>query len=360
MLRGMDGFDHYGDDASLMLDGQYAEVNASISSANPRSGTRHLRITPENQAGYRWVYGDDLEEAGHEYAFWVPNLPTDSLTWVLAEFRNNDNEQQFGIRVTTTGQVQLYQSNGGDVGTGITLATSKANVVKTKAYQHFGVRGRCDSVTGSCEVRLNGVTVLNVSGKDTKGTGSHDSVIAQVVVGAPRNSVSALPNPLDIDDATWWDTETGSDSSGLINDFVGDKKIYTEVPDADTSTEEWTPSEGTDSFAILANIPPSDDDEYLTAETSGLATRVSLSDLPGSVVAISAVMTVVRAWKTDAGDSKIKVGMVSGGEEDDGAMHALSEAPTYFSDVHETDPATGTLWTVDGFNAAELVLERTE
>lgn len=354
MLRGLEGFDHYGGDATLMLDGQYADVNGVISTANPRSGAHHFRITPANFAGYRWVYGDDLAEAGHEYAFWVPNLPTNSTDWHLAQFRNNDNALQFGVLVTTTGQVALYR--GDMVGNYVIIATSRPKVIKTKSYQHFGVRGLCDSAAGSCEVRINGVTVLNVAGVNTKGATTSDEVIAQVLVGCPKNVASGLPNPLDIDDASWWDTLTG----GLINDFVGDKKIYTLFPNADTATEDWTPSVGSDSSAILANNPPDDDTEYLTADTVGDRTAVSLQDLDDSVVAISAVMTVARVWKTDAGNSKIKVGLISDGDEDDGEEWALSEAPTYYQDVHETDPATGTLWTVDGFNAAELVVERTE
>lgn len=356
MLRWMDGFDHYGNDATLMQDGSYAAASVTLRTDRPRSGTHQCRITAGDDGGLRRVFGDDLEEVGVGYAFYIPTLPTNSGSLCLAEFRDNANIAQFGICVTSTGQVFCYRG-GGENGPqfGAILDTSGVCVV-AQSYQHFEVRGLCDDAVGAVEVRLNGVTVLNLTGANTKAARAADAIIAQVFVGAAGEAVIGFPGYVDMDDFFCWDTLSGSEN----NDFVGDKKVYTVFPDADTATEDWTPSVGSDSFEMLNNSPPIDDTDYLVTDDVGARTIVGLQDLPEGIVAIAGVMFATRTWKTDAGNSKVQVGSISAGSETDGVIHAVSMAPTYYTDVFEHDPNTSALWTVAGFNASQALVERTE
>jgi hypothetical protein len=226
-------------------------------------------------------------------------------------------------------------------------------VVAAGSYQHFEARAALgDGEGGTFEARINGVTVLNYAGGITAISGD----LAQVQIGTSGQGVFGFPPYMEVDDLFAW-----SDAGSTNNDFIGDKKVYTEFPDADTAVEEWSPSVGGNSFAMLDNVPPQDATEYLAASDPDLTSQFGLSDLPTEVVSIAGIMTAVRAFKTDAGDAKIRADMDNGTSPPAaGADHALTQAPRWYHDVFEVDPATSSAWTAEGFNTAQLALTRIE
>ncbi len=353
MLLFMDGFDHYGADSALLTQGVYASASGvTLSAATPRTGARSARIAGGFETGLRRVFGGDKDVAGVGYAFLIPALPTNSNSVCLATFRDNANVAGVSLYVSSTGQLVL-RAGGGPGGPGVVLASSLP-VVSAGSYEHFETRIAFGGPgVGTFEARLNGVTVLNATGIDTAGASDE---LAQVQIGTSGQGVFGFPAFMAVDDLFAWDDEAGSGP----DDFVGDKKVYTTLPDADTAVEEWSLSVGVNSFALLNNVPPLDGSEYLFAEDPDVQTVVGLSDLPAEVVTITAVMTAVRAFKTDAGDAKIQVGMISSATEADGTEKPLTQAPRYHHDVFPVDPATAAAWTLAGFNAATLSLDRTE
>ena len=350
MLLWMDGFDHYGDDEDLLTQGVYAEAGlVTLSSTNPRTGTRCARLGFNvGVHGLRRIFGADLNEAGVGYAFYIPTLPSDSSSLVLMRWSDNANDPQCTLMLTSTGQLELRRGSK----SGTIIATS-APVVVARSYQHLEVRFKCDQSTGACEARVNGVTVLSVTGVDTADLAT--TIIAQVKFGNEAGLNTGSPAYMDVDDLFAWDT------NGAFNtDFVGDKKVYTNFPNGDGADEDWTPSIGSNSYAMLDNVPPLDGSEYLSADNPGLTSSFAISNLPPEVVAIAGIMTATRAQKTDAGNAKIRVSIESVAANDAGAEHALSQAWTYYHDVFEVDPNTDAPWAVAAFNAAGAILDRTE
>lgn len=349
----MDGFDHYGGPATdFMLDGAYADVNNStLDTTNPRTGVHALKVTSGNDGGLRRVFGADQDTAGVAFAFFIPSLPTNSTSMGI-EFRDNANETQCGIGVTSSGQVFFYRG-GAENGSanGVILGTSGVAVL-ARAYQHWECKVHIDPTHGSCEVRLNGVTVLSVT--DVNSQGQSEGTTAQVQLGSPGLAIVGFPPYMMVDDLFAWNT------NGVVaNDFIGDRKVYTSLPDNDTGQADWIPATGSVSYQMLNKVPPVDNTDYLIATNPGEVTHVAFANLPSPVVSVTAVMTATRAFKTDAGDATLVVGLISGSSEDDGAAHALTQSPTYYHDVFETDPETGTLWTPTGFNSTLLSLDRT-
>lgn len=353
MLRAADPFDQYGGNAALLTQGVYASATGvTIVNTNPRTGTWHARISPNNgDRGLRRVYGADLQEAGIKYAFSIPTLPTDSDTMILAAWADNAYGVQATLVVSSTGQVILHRGKPEGIESGPVLATS-APVIVAGGYQHFEAVLFCDSAGGACEVRIDGVTVLNVTGVNTQAQAS--TIVAQVKVGMLDNNWLDFPAYMDVDDYALWDT------TGYQNvDFIGDKKIYLLLPNADTAQEDWVPSSGSDSYEMVNNVPPNDA-QYIEATTPGNLSRFGLQDLPAEVVSIAGLVVIARAVKTDAGNAKIQLGVSSGGDEAVGDELPLSMAPTYFQSIFELDPDTDAPWTVSGVNAMQLQIERTE
>lgn len=351
-LEWMDGADHYGDDETLLTQGVYAEVeNVTLSTLNPRTGSRHFRITAANDGGLRRVFGAMRGVVGIGYAFYIPSLPTNSDSMCLCQIRDNDNMPVLSLGVTTTGQIVAWDGENGV--TGNVVATS-APVILARSYQHFETRVSNNEV----EVRLNGVTVLSCAGTFQGGnTVPHHTVLAQVHIGCPGLANTGFPPYMDVDDLYAWNTNGTTN-----NDFIGDKKVYTRFTVSDSAQsgeDDWPSNVGGEKWEVLDNVPPNDD-AFLEALHSGPVQVCGIGDFPSQIVAVSGVMVVVRSWKADAGNAKITSGVISGGTVEVGNPHALSMAPTYYHDTFDLDPETDAAWTVAGLNGIETRLERTE
>lgn len=350
MLLWMESFDKYGVDATRLTQGVYADADGvTLSTANPRTGAHCARISPNTgDRGLRRVFGADYQEAGVGYAFNIPILPSASGYMILAGFADNSYNVQCSLAVSATGQVVAYRGKPADE---IVLGAS-APIITAGSYNHFECRVFCDDVAGEMEVRINGVTVLNLAGVDNCAIPG--AIMAQVKIGLFDNRHLDFPTYMDVDDLFAWSPISGTQNS----DFIGDKKVYVRGPSADTAQADWTPSAGS-AWSILSADPPSDA-AYIEATTPGALSIFALADLPAEVVSIAAVQIAWRAWKTDAGNAKVQMGMTQGSDTDLGDETPVTLAPAYYSDVFEVDPATGAPWTVGGFASAELQIERTE
>lgn len=342
MLLWADGFDHYGTSTALMRNAAYAEVNNCTlvsDAASVRTGTRALRLS--SIAGrFRRVFGGQKPAVGVAVAFTLNNLPSGEMDWM--HFRDSGGSTNVRLNINSAGEVVArvgFLSTAPEVGrSGVCIGAN--------SYQHMEAKAAIDNSSGAIEVRVNGVTVLNLAGIDTQSTAEASASSVRF----DANGVGAV-----VDDFYAWDEE------GYVNnDFIGDKKVYTRFPDADTTQEDWSLSTGADTYAILAQNPPVDASHYLYSEGPGDRSDVEVAALPAEIVSIAGVYVPSRMWKTDAGNSKVRIGMVSAGAEEFGDPHALSMAPAYYGDVFETDPNTGALWTLSDLNLAQLAVERTE
>lgn len=358
MLLWLDGFDQYGLDETFMLDGAYASRDGiNLSELNPRTGTYAIRLNAVNDGGIRRVLGDDYAAVGAGMAVYMPTLPSNSTSYAPFDFRDNNNLVHCGIAVTSSGQVYAYRQEGlaRSAASGTILGTSGV-CITARGYQHIEAFAVVDGAAGSIEVRVNGVTVLNLTGVNTQNPDAQAGVIAQVMAnGCPGGAIIGLPSYVEADDLFVWE-QTGP----YNDDFIGDMKVYTRFPDGDTAIEEWAPAVGTDTFDNLNKVPPQDDVYFITAEAPGVVSIVEIEDVPTAIVRIAGVQSLARAVKTDAGNAKIVLGVHSGSDFDEGAEQALSMAPSYYSSIFEVDPGTGVPWTPAGFNAATASIERTE
>lgn len=352
-LAWADGFEHYGDSVARMLDGVYADVNqCSISTANPSTGSRHLRVAAsQNNSGPRRVLiGGAVDTLGSGYRFYIPSLPSTSDDFGLFQIKDSDNENLVTVTVDTTGRVQARHGDKDG-----TILGSSAVVIAAQAYQHVEMAMYADESHGTVEVRVNGITVLNLSGVDTLPAGL--GLPAQIRAGCDGFAKTGAPSYVDIEDYQAWIGDATAP-----NDFIGDKKAYTEMPDSDGAENDWGRSTGVDAWPLVDNIPPDDSGEYIFAvgnQTSNERQTLGISEFPAEIVAVTAVYLATRAWKTDAGDARITVGAISGASEDQGSEHALSTQPIWYGDVFTTDPATASPWTLSGLNSMLTSLERT-
>lgn len=341
-----DGFDHYGITNNL-TEGVYAEISgASINTTNPRTGANC--ITVNNIATFRRVLGGAKTTVGLGGAFYLPSLPTSNTLQRVFEFRDAANVANLSIGIESTGVITAYRGPLSGTAIGVTAAP----VVFAETYQHIEALVFFSQTVGTVEVRVNGVTVLSLSGVDTVNTALVEC--SQVVLGGGRGA-GAVSHQLD--DVFAYD-ETGS----YNNSFIGDRRVITLFPNANTATADWTAVGAASGYECIDEANPDGDTSYISATAPGTPGPISefgFDNLPAGISAINGVVLVEFARKTEAGVANTQWSIKSGASETAGADKPMTEIYTYRQDVFETDPASAAPFTPAAVDAVLAKVERT-
>lgn len=343
-----DGFDHYGTTTAKMLDGAWADVGASATlSTNSRTGTYGMRLSTGFQGNLRRVLGGAKTTVGVGAAWYLPSLPTASNTDSLYSFNDAGNTPQVTIMIGSTGTLSAIR---GDF-SGTVLGTTATPVVVANAYQHIECIVFFSQTVGTVEIRVNGVTVLSLSGVDTCYTALVEC--SQIRFGVAGASLGATIDKY-MDDVFAYDN-TGS----YNNTFIGDRRVLTLFPDANTATADWTAVGAASGYLCIDEAIPNDDTDYITAATVGLVSQFGLQNLPGGISVVNGVVMVERARKTEAGVANTQVAIVSGASTTNGADKPLTEIYTYRQDVFQIDPATAAPFTPSAVDSLQFKVTRT-
>lgn len=347
-----DGFDHYGTSTAKMLDGVYAEVGGSVtlSSVNPRTGSLSIRQTGGTTLNkLRRVFGGAKTTVGLGAAFYFTALPSGNDGTNIFQFRDTANTEQITIGLQSTGTISVWRRrpNGGTL-----LGTTASPVVVASAYQHIEAVVFFSETVGTVEVRVNGVTVLSLSGIDTVYTANVEA--SQAYIGGNIPGESLNDPTMYLDDIFCYDN-----TSSYNNTFIGDRRVLTLFPNANTATADWTAVGAATGYECIDEASPDDDTTYITAATTGLVSQFGLQNLPGGISVINGVVMVERARKTEAGTANTQVSIVSGASTTAGADKALTEIYTYRQDVFQIDPASAAPFTPAEVDALQFKVART-
>ena len=361
-LLHIDGFDHYGLDENNMTDGMYLEVDSqstsyfTLSTANPRTGTYNLRRGTGFNGTHvvRTALGGEKTTAGQGVAVYFSQLPAFNNTYVLYDFRDAANAPQISVVIQSTGAISIVRGNNfaGDY-----IYTTPTPVVVAEAYQHIETWVTIDDAAGAVELRVNGVTVVSLTGVNTAATLNIETSQVALLGGSQKTGLN-----VDFGVTTDFDDYFIADDTGAYNnDFIGDRRVLTLFPNADTATEQWIPSTGSDSYAMINEADPDDETSYILCGPNdvGDQSQFELEDLPAEVSAVSGIMVVDRSRKTDAGPGNINTTVVSGASTAVTADHVMTEAYTYRKNVIEQDPGTSLPFTPTEVNNLKLKIERT-
>jgi hypothetical protein len=358
-----DGFRRYGGVKARMLEGKaWAQVdgNWNLATANPRTGTHHLRLTDGlSSCEARRVFGAPKTIVQVGMAVWFDELPNIEPTigggvdgFYLGRLCDAANGSQVFIYVGTDGGLVAYRS-GPFIGNffDCTLLGRSNPCIVAGAYQHVEIKAVAGNGTaGALEVRVDEVTRLNRTGIDTVFTANTE--FSQIGIGRLSGTCFAGGGNVDLADVF------ANDSLGSSNnDFIGDHKSFCQMANADTARADFTPSTGASQYGVIDETPPNDAD-YLDLAASTGRTDVGFEDLPGNATAVAVARPFVRAKKNDAGTATIKPGIRSGSSVGQGAAQPVTTGFAYYDEAIEVDPATGVPFTPAGLNASFEVIER--
>lgn len=349
-IQHMDNFSMYGTGGNAsaavtrMKDGIWAVTGNSSLVEDPDPTLTTTVFLPNGYGGLdvdwpRLALSSNQTTVGFAQRIYLTQLPTVNPNTVYNApfaFADSLNTFLFWVSIGPTGAIYVYKNV---TGTKVLVANTSGPVVTANGWYHVEVKLTQTDVA----VRVEGVEVINAA---------HGVTTPQYsLVGySVRNDINIYSK-----DVVIWD---GSGSNN--NNFMGPVIVYSLAPTSDIALN-WTPSVGTTGYQILDNIPPVDSTDYISAPYPAMpaAYQCGLSNVPSDVTSVRAVMTVVRAKKSDGGDGQLQVSVVSGASTGNGADRPITTAFTYWRDIFPTDPATGSAWTPSAVDAASMKINRT-
>ena len=239
---------------------------------------------------------------------------------------------------TTLGVGVTLGNTGLTVKSGATVLGTYLFTVLTNVWYYIEMKVFCHTTSGTVEVRLNGVTVISLSGVYTKQGPD-----------AYHNKVTFVGFQAAVDDLYICDG-----SGDTLNDFQGACRVLGLFPNGDTATEQWTPSTGTTHYSLVDENPPSTGD-YVSSSTQ---TQTDLYAYPGLVGTAGTILglQINTSVLISSGSSMIlEAPIVSGGATDLGPDTLVTSATyTDVRHISTTDPSTGLPWTSANLAAAQI------
>lgn len=240
------------------------------------------------------------------------------------------NTEQLRVDTAADGSLLLY-------GDSSLRGTSVTGVIVANTWHHIELQADINA-SGQGVIVVDGVEVLDISGDYIDGS----TAASVVFIGYSTDHI--------LDDIV---IQSSSSSQPTL---LGEHKIQTLFPDADTAQADWT--------GVYTDIDDpvgshDGDTTYISATTLNDKSEFTLSDLADTPSTINAVNLVTIARKTDAGTKGVTPYIVSDTTRDDGLEFGTSESYTVSQTIIENDPDTAAAWTASGINALKVGAEIT-
>jgi hypothetical protein len=257
----------------------------------------------------------------------------------------------FGIGdPTASGMVNIYISALDDGSLAVyrspntILALSPAGVLALGgAYNYVEAKvGIASGTSGSVEVRINGEPIITLNATNTFRAGS-----------LTPNLLFIYPQGRRRYDDLYINTGLGL----YNNDFEGDVRIDTHMPNANGNSSQWNRSAGTLQFETIDERPPDEDVSYNFADTAGDKDTLGIQALIPVFAGIRSVALLHR-MRPESGTIDITPIVRSQSVDHQGTAFTIASGYEYYQTIYETDPATDAPWTDEGFDAAEWGYEK--
>jgi len=336
-LRFIDSFDSY---ATADLGKKWTSVVGTLTiqtagrrgTSSLRFGTNgtYLRLSLDNQP--TWIFGAAMRFDTY------PTIAAGAAFWQVLDGATLQDD----VRLLPDGRVTLY--------CGTTALVTSTAVLSTDTYYYLEWLITVHPTAGVSTLRSNGVVIATVSGANTRSTANAFANAIQMGVITP-NSTANMTN-CDADDFYLCDG-TGS---APVNAFLGDCRVDTLLPNAEGSTQQWTPSAAVAHSTLVDEATPNTTD-YVASSTPTHRELFGMQDLTAMTGTIYGVQLGLAALKSDAGARSLKGVIRSGASDALGGVVALSTSQLYTLQVQATDPATSAAWSETAINSVQVGAE---
>lgn len=258
------------------------------------------------------------------------------------------------IQLVTTSSAQLClslnENNKLEVRRGIptgTLLGISSFTYQPQSWYYVEFGYTIDSVNGSVTVKVDGNTVLSLSGINTQA--ASPPAVNRVALCPVRGSANFENS------AYWYDDFYVVDTTGPApyNTFLGDAKVLSLKPDGTGSIANWTASSGT-TWGAIDDVTLLNSTDFVYTSASNATDLYTLTNLTPTGSIIYAVKSIVAARRTDAASASLAPIISTGGILYSGSSDfAITTATAEYSTTFTTNPSTSIAWTASDINSLE-------
>lgn len=260
----------------------------------------------------------------------------------LSLMGDSGTTQHVTLLVTAAGALRVRRGGGG----GTILATSADGLINPGVWYYIELAARLHDSTGEVIVRLNNTEVINATGLDTKNAGTGTTFHA---VDWGRFGTTAH----------FTDIYIANEAGSINNDFLGDMRVHTLLPDTEGALIEWTPSTGTDnSDTIDDGTAPPNTTDFNSSDVDGDIDRFNMETLGvDGASTVHGIQVTTYASKDDAGARSLRHNILSDASIATGDDHVMSTTWLTPASMFEIDPDGSVAWTPAQVEAAEIGYE---
>jgi hypothetical protein len=325
--------------------GGTAAIAASGAGSNPPSPNgRYLQQSTFSGLAVRKNLSSPISEIviGTRIRFlatsFAPSGPANEFGfWELRDFDGGADSIQLTFSLTP--DLALRVRRGSLTGT-ILGTTTSGIVANPKAWNFVEAKVVIDN-SGSVEIRLNGITVLTLTGVDTQQTANNTVDAFRLIAGASSHVTG-------FDDLYLLDTS----GSAPYNDFLGNVYSLEMLPSAAGDSTQWTPNAGAN-WDRVDDATEDGDTTYVSDSTAGDTDLYNLTNPSSSATIIRAVKVITTARKADAGAQNLELLVKSGTTTDASAPKAITDSYAEYNETWLQNPDTSADWTIADLNALQ-------
>jgi hypothetical protein len=219
---------------------------------------------------------------------------------------------------------------------GTVLGSSSAAAWQFNVHHHILCRVVISDTVGSVFIKIDGNTVLNLTGLDTRSNGGSFGVPAAETTQFRFYSANSFSHLA---------------LASASGDIPGQPRVQAVFATADGAHTAWTPvGTGADHKDRIKETTP-DDTNYNKSATVGQKDSYQYANALASTTRILAVQFVPRAAKTDAAVHEIRSFYRTGGVDYAFTTKQVPASAAYLPDCRPINPATGVEFTVAEVNA---------
>ena len=325
----IDGFDSYAT-VDIPLRWHSQGNGPTVVTTAPRTGVNHLRL-PGDGFVQRSLSGNKATVIAG--SAWLFTSVAPGNDFQVISVRDNTTIQ-IDVRLTPVGFLRVTR-NGTSLG--ITTTPLSPNI-----YYHIALKATIHGSSGAFELRVNNVNVLSDTGVNTSATGNAYANAVRLGAGTGANLGVTY-----VDDVFIYNGD-----GSTCNDFPGDMAVILLTVNGNGSTQNFTPSTGSNNSANVDDATPDGDSTYNSSATVG---DIDLYAFNNTSIDILGVQSCSIVRKDDAGSRHVSAVCKSSTSTAVGAVDlSLSNGYVALLDNFDLDPATGAPWSVSGLNAAEF------
>lgn len=335
----MDGFDTYADVDDMVRAGWVREA-ASSNILHTTGGRYGGGAIESNTNTLLWVRGlPSLVAAGGTlivcFAYWHDGAG--GATNTILELRTTLGASLARFTHDTAGAITSNPQSGTALG-------PTGNVITPNVWHwlEFKITLGTGAADGAIQIRVDNSLIASYTTIDTN-TGDP---VAGVKIGGSSGTHY-------VDDLVIMDG-TGS----TLNDFIGDSKIETLMPNGEGAVMDWSYNVGGTGWQAVDEGTPDDDTSYIFSTTPGQEARFTFANLSEDPDTIHGVQVRYSAKKADAGPRTVRSVINSSTVENTGVTYGLALAySARHADFFELNPNGSVAWTFAAVNAVEAGVE---